>query len=204
MKNLIFALLFLLSFNTVLEAQYREHLVGIRTGINISGMDSRPDLEYESITTTKNYSFVYTYYHGLWGMINNFGFQTGISTIEQGFKRDDQETRFQVIQIPVVSQFHIDFWRMRFLINAGCFGGYRSSKTTSDGSGFDEHDRRVDYGFIFGSGLAFIVKPIEIHLEGNYHYSLSYSFDPKKFSQTDYLFTYPKQLIFSVTVNVKL
>ncbi len=203
MKRLLLIIL-LVTYTIISYSQTREHLVGIRTGINISGMDSRPDMEYQSITTTKNYSFVYTYYHNLWGMINNFGFQTGISTIEQGFKRSDEEIRFQVIQIPIVSQFHIDFWRMRFLINAGCFGGYRYSKTTPDGSGFDEFDKRVDYGFIVGSGLAFIFKPIEIHLEGNYHYSLSYSFDPKKFSQTDYLFTYPKQLLFTMTVNVKL
>jgi hypothetical protein len=52
--------------------------------------------------------------------------------------------------------------------------------------------------------VAIILKPFEVHLEGNYNYSLSYLHDPKKYSETDYLFTYPHQLIFSLTLNIHL
>jgi opacity protein-like surface antigen len=192
----------LLAVFTSYGQNINEHLVGIRAGYNISGLDTRPDLEYNTISTTQNYSFVYTYYHSLWGTINIFGFQTGINKSSQGYETPDGINRYEVISIPFVSQFHFDFWKMRILLNAGGFGGVRTSRENFDGSGFDEFDNKIDYGFIAGGGLAFVIRPVEIHLEGNYHYSLSYLHKPDKFSETDYLFTYPKQFILSVTLNV--
>lgn len=187
-----------------LTGQTKQHLIGIRAGYNISGLDTRPDLEHKTISTTQNYSLVYTYYHNLWETIKIFGFQTGISKQSQGYLSKDGVNTYEVISIPLVSQFHFDFWKMRILLNAGCFGGYRYSKNNFDDSSFDEFDNKLDFGFTAGGGLAFILKPIEIHLEGNYQYSLSYLQDPKKYSDTDYLFTYPKQLIFSLTLNIQL
>lgn len=187
------------------QGQTKQHLIGLRAGYNISGLDTRPDFEHKTISTSQNFSFVYTYYHDLWETIKIFGFQAGLSKQSQGYiTKEDEITTYDVISIPLVSQFHFDFWRMRLLLNAGCFGGYRYSKNNFDGSGFDEFDNKLDFGFIGGGGLAFIFKPIEIHLEGNYQYSLTYLQDPKKLSNTDLLFTYPKQLVFSITLNIQL
>ncbi len=189
-------------FTLTLTGQKREHLIGIRAAYNISGMDTRPDINSSSIKTYNNYSLVYTFYHDLWDMIHNFGFQAGISRLEQGYFLNEQTVRYEVITVPLVSQFHLDFWRMRLLLNAGGFGGYRLNKIDFDGTeGFDQHDIRYDYGFIAGAGVAFIFKPFELHLEGNYQYSLSYYHKPQKYSNIDYLFTYPHQLLFSVTLN---
>ncbi len=203
MKKILLTLT-LLSLIISLNAQKREHLIGVRTSYNISGLDSRPDIKATSINTFPNYSLVYTYYHDLWKTINLFGFQVALSKNEQGFVIDETTTKYEVIKMPFVSQFHFDFWKMRLLINAGGFGGYRLKKTVNEISGFDEHDYRADYGFIGGAGLAFILKPFELHLEGNYHYSLSYLHSPKKFSETDHFFTYPHQLLLSVTLNFHL
>lgn len=204
MNKHIFLILFSLALFSGLKGQTKQHLIGIRAGYNISGLDTRPDLEHETISTTQNYSLVYTYYHDLWGTIKFFGIQTGISKQSQGYLSKDGVNTYEVISIPLVSQFHFDFWKMRILLNAGCFGGYRYSKNNFDNSSFDEYDNKIDIGFTAGGGLAFILKPIEIHLEGNYQYSLTYLQDPKKYSTTDYLFTYPKQLIFSLTLNIQL
>jgi len=200
---IFFATLTLLSTNNI-SAQKREHLIGVRAGYSISGIDSRPTIETKSINSNQNFSILYTYYHDLWGNINLFGFQAGISKNSTGYKSGENIINYEVITIPLVSQFHIDFWKMRLLLNAGGFGGYRINKVDSEGSGFDEYDYRYDYGFIAGGGLALKLKPFEVHLEGNYNYSLSYLFDPKKFSATDYLFTYPHSLIFSLTLYVHL
>ncbi|GAB1475066.1 hypothetical protein MASR2M69_25070 [Bacteroidota bacterium] len=201
----IFIPLFIsLLFTTITWSQNREHLIGIRAGYSISGIDSRPTIETKSINSNQNFSIIYTYYHDLWGDINLFGFQTGISKNSAGYKSGDNIIKYEVITIPLVSQFHIDFWKMRLLLNAGGFGGYRVNKTGPDGTGFDEFDYRYDYGFIAGGGLALKLKPFELHMEGNYNYSLSYLFNPKKFSTTDYLFTYPHSLIFSLTLYVHL
>lgn len=190
-------------FNEV-QGQSKQHLLGIKAGYNISGLISPPNLNNKSISTYQNFSLMYTYYHDLWGMINIFGFQTGISKLSQGYLSPDGINTYEVISIPLVSQFHFDFWRMRLLLNAGCFGGYRYSKKNFDGSGFDEFDNKIDLGFIAGGGLAFIMKPIELHLEANYHHSLTYLHDPAKFSNTNYLYTNPNQLIFSITLNIQL
>lgn len=187
-----------------LEGQTKQHLIGVRAGYNISGLATRPDFEHKTISTTQNFSLVYTYYHDLWGTIKIFGFQAGISKQSQGYLSKDGVNTYESISIPLVSQFHFDFWKMRILLNAGCFGGYRYSKNNFDGSGFDEFDNKIDLGFIAGGGLAFIFKPIEIHLESNYQYSLAYLHDPKKFSTTDYLYANPNQLIFSITLNIQL
>ncbi len=185
-------------------AQKREHLIGVRTGYIISGMDTRPTIEIKNINTYQNYGIIYTYYHDLWGYINLFGFQSGISKNEVGFSYQEKITRYEVITLPFVSQFHFDFWKMRLLLNAGGFGGYRINKETTDEIGFDKHDYRYDYGFIAGGGLALKLKPFEFHLEGNYNYSLSYLHNPKKFSETDYLFTYPHALLISLTLYLHL
>lgn len=203
-KRIIIVFILALLSNADLFAQTKQHMLGVRAGYNISGLDTRPDLEYKSVTTNENFSILYTYYHNLWGTIDIFGIQTGISSSKQGYKTPDGENLYEVVTIPVVSQFHFDFWKMRILLNAGCFGGYRQKRVNYDGSGFDEFDNKVDLGFIAGGGLAFIAKPFELHVEGNYHYSLTYLHDPKKYSPTDYLFTYPKQLIFSVALHIHL
>jgi len=201
-KRLLIIFLLITSFAT---AQKRgDHLIGFRAGYNISGMDTRPDLKYKSISSADNYGVYYTYYHSLWGTINIFGFQTGVLKSTQGYKSDLGEDRFEAFTIPFVSQFHFDFWRMRFLINAGGFAGYRTSRVNYNGEGFDDSYNQIDYGFTAGTGFAFILKPFELHLEGNYLYSLSYYHSPKKFSETDYLFTYPKQLMLSLTLNIRL
>ncbi len=208
-KSCLIIWIFIPLFFTLLStansfAQKREHLIGVRAGYSISGIDSRPTIETKSIASGQNFSLVYTFYHDLWGTINLFGFQTGISKNSAGYITGENEVRYEVITVPLVSQFHIDFWKMRLLLNAGGFGGYRINKSSVNGTGFDEFDYRYDYGFITGGGLALKLKPFEIHMEGNYNYSLSYVFNPKKYSSTDYLFTYPHSLIFSLTLYIHL
>jgi len=200
-KFLLLSFLAVVCSSTEVFGQLREHLIGIKAAYNISGVDFNPiNNGAININTNKNYSLVYTYYHDLWKTMPYFGFQAAFSYQEQGYKIDDQETRLTVYEIPFVSQFHIDFWKMRLLINLGGFMGYRIASTTE----FESTDIRIDYGFLGGAGLAFVFKPVELHIEANYQYSLSYLYDPKKFSETDLQFTYPHQLLFSVALYLHL
>ncbi len=195
---LIITLLFLSSATSF--GQLREHLIGVKAAYNISGVDFNPTKNEINITSNKNLSLVYTYYHDLWKTMPYFGFQAALSYQEQGYSINDVETRLQVIELPLVSQFHIDFWKMRFLINLGGFMGYRMKSTAN----FDSYDNRIDCGFIAGGGLAFVFKPVELHLEANYQYSLAYLYNPKKFSETDLQFAYPHQLLFSLALYFHL
>ncbi|MCL2738265.1 MAG: PorT family protein [Bacteroidales bacterium] len=196
-----------------------QHLVGLRGGYSLSGVHFRFYDNYKNIGTPINFSLLYTYYHSLWGVSPYFGIQTGINYAEQGFVKtfashpDYQEiTRYRVVKVPLVSQFHIDFWQMRLLINIGAFAGYRLSATEEYPRDihqpfgdiikkdyvFDCYDRRADFGFIGGGGLAFKRLPFEIQVECNYQYSLSMLYQPRKLSNLYYLYTFPHQLIFSV------
>ncbi len=174
--------------------QLKQHLIGVKTAYNISGVDFNPTMERSGITTNKNFAIEYIYYHDLWKTMPYFGFLASLSYQEQGYKIGEEETRMTAYEVPIVSQFHIDFWKMRVLFNAGGFMGYRVKSS----SGFESDDRRLDYGFIAGAGLALVFKPVELHIEGNYQYSLSYLYSPKKYSETVLQFSYPHQLLLSV------
>ena len=219
-KNNQLFLIILLGLLAVSPAR-AQHLIGLRSGYNVSGINFQRYDEPKSVTTYTNFSLLYTYYHPLWEVLDFFGLQTGISYTEQGFSmpNDYNEdlydiTRYQVFTIPVTSQFHIDFWRMRLLLNIGAFGGYRFSANEAlyNRTGelikrdyiFDCYDTKPDFGFIGGGGLAFKVKPFEVQFECNYQYSLSMLYNPKKLSNTSYIYVYPKQLIFSVALFLQL
>lgn len=194
-------------------AQYREHLIGLKAGYGILNVRFKPDYKQKAITSYKDFSLLYTYYHDLWGHIPYFGLQTGVNYTESGFRIDSLETRYQVIQIPLTSQFHIDFWKMRLLINLGYFGGYRLSaqqdklvygnKETHDYV-FDAYDRRWDFGFMGGGGIALHLHPVEFQLECNYQYALSMLYNPRKNSNENYIYTYPNKLTFSLAVFIHL
>ncbi len=210
MKKLIIISIFIL-VTTLSFAQKNEHLIGVRGAYNISGVDFTPKGEQSSLSTVKNISLVYTYYHSLWDIMPHFGFQAELSYQEQGYKVNDKEHLMTVVKLPLVSQFHVDFWKMRLLVNVGGFVGYRLKKVVRDvptgvevEESFDRYDNRGDFGFIAGGGLAYKLKPFEIHLECNYHYSLSNLYHPKKFSDNDQIFTYPNQLLMSVALYFHL
>ncbi|MEN6619809.1 MAG: hypothetical protein ABFC28_10040 [Rikenellaceae bacterium] len=201
MKKHVVSLIFIITLSSsAVYGQMREHLVGLKAAYNISGVNFNPTKNEVTISSSKNYSLVYIYYHDLWKTMPYFGFQASFSYQEQGFKIDNDEIRLTVYEVPLVSQFHIDFWKMRLLINVGGFMGYRMKSTKE----FEIPYNKIDYGFIGGGGLAFVFKPIELHLEVNYQYSLSYLYNPKKFSETELQFTYPHQLLFSLALYLHL
>ncbi|MCL2727678.1 MAG: PorT family protein [Bacteroidales bacterium] len=201
-----------------------QHLVGVRGGLNFSGINFPYNDDPVRITTLTNFSLLYTYYHPMWDLFPYFGLQTGVTYSEQGFAslhffREHHPdlldtTRYKVLTIPVVSQFHIDFWKMRLLVNLGAFGGYRLSAKESfyTRAGekvnrdyvYDCYDTRPDYGFIGGGGLAFRMKQFELHFECNYQYSLSMLYSPRKYSNATYIYVYPNQLTFSLALHYQL
>jgi len=200
-RRFIIALLAFLFMSHVVSAQMREHMVGFKAAYNISGADFTPKvLQVKDIKTISNYSLVYTYYHDLWKTMPYFGFQLGLSSQEQGYSIDGAETRLKVWEVPLVSQFHVDFWHLRLLLNLGCFAGYRSEKT----GGFEDTDYKIDYGFITGGGVAIVFKPLELHIEGNYQYSLSSLYNAKRTSTTELEYAYPRQLLFSAALYIHL
>ena len=151
-----------------------------------------------------NFSLLYTYYHALWDQLFNFGVQFGVKYGEEGYasKYEQWGERYKIVEVPLVSQFKIDFSRFRLLVNAGGYYGYRLS--TERESGWDRYDLRHDYGILAGAGLAVVFKPFEIQIEGNYKYSLCSIYHTNKFSDEYWMLCYPRNIMLSVGLFVHL
>ena len=202
-KGITLAFTIILLLTTLLKGQNREHLVGVRWGYNISNVSFDPTILHTAIKSTKNFSVLYTYYHDIWGASPYFGIQTGLSFWQTGYISGNIEEKTDLISLPLVSQFHLDFWKLRVLVNLGGYGGYRLSKTVYDLSGTTNSTGVKGFdklGIIAGGGLAVVLKPVELQFEANYNYSLSYLYNPRKLNATIPQYTYPNQLIFSISI----
>ena len=186
-------------------AKYKSiHMLGVSYGVNLSGVTSSPKIGQERIWTFNNIGISYTYYHALWDHLFNFGLSVGAKHGYEGYASsyDTYGETCEMIEIPLISQFKIDFSRFRLLINLGTYGGYRLS--TDKEGGFDKYDQRYDYGVIGGVGFAVVFKPIEIHIEGNYKYAFASMYQTNKISDIYWLFTYPQNIMISASVHVHL
>ena len=187
------------------EARFKSvHMVGVQYAARWSGVSSSPKVGADKILTYNNFGVFYTYYHALWDQLFNFGLKFGVNYCEEGYiaSRYGMGETCTLVEVPLMSQFKIDFMPFRLLINLGTYGGYRLS--TDKEEGFDKYDQRVDYGVIGGGGLALVVNPFELHLEANYKYAFASMYHTNKISDIYWLYTYPQNLIFSVSLHFHL
>ena len=180
------------------------HMIGVSYGVTWSGVTSSPKIGQERILTYNNIGVYYTYYHALWDQLFNFGLQFGARHGYEGYTSATEgygET-CEILEIPLISQFKIDFSIFRFLVNLGTYGGYRLSTDKTDG--FDQYDQRVDYGLIGGLGLAVVFKPFELHVEGNYKYAFASMYHTNKYSDIYWMYTYPQNIMLSASLHFHL
>ena len=180
------------------------HMIGVSYGVNWSGVNSSPKIGSEKVLTYNNIGIHYTYYHALWDQLFNFGLQVGARHGYEGYssRTEGYGEICEVIEVPLLSQFKIDFSIFRLLVNLGTYGGYRLS-TDKEGS-FDKYDQRVDYGIIGGLGLAVVFKPFELHVEGNYKYSFASMYHTNKFSDIYWMYTYPQNIMLNASLHFHL
>lgn len=179
--------------------QYKSiHMLGVQYTFNISGVRANPSVNQKNIFTAKNFSILYTYYHALWDEMFNFGFEAGAKFGEEGYASPlyGYGEKCKIVEVPVLSQFKIDFSRLRILANIGPYVGYRL--TTDKPEGFDKYDQRFDYGLIGGVGLGIVFKPFEIHIEGNYKWAFASMYHTNKYSDQYWMFAYPSNIMISV------
>ncbi len=202
------------------SSKIREHYIGVKWGMGLNSVYFSQDIERESFVSGKNFGIFYTYYHTLWGSMPNFGIETGIQFSEIGFtaikyldpegtpdrRSEKGKESFQSIMLPLVSQFKIDFWRMRLLMNLGCFASYKMSYK-SGGVWREEIAKtykKGGYGIIGGGGMAFLFHPFELHLEVNYRYNLSNVYDKEAFYDNVWVSSHSSQLLFSVGLFMRI
>ena len=189
-----------------------QHLIGFKAGYGVSSVLWSQDVDHGGFRTPINFGVYYTYYHSLWNSMPYFGIQTGLEYSEIGYTdivkdKDDviiskAEQRYQAVQFPLLSQFRVDFWKMRVIANLGPYAYYITS--TDIEGGIPATTNKAGVGIMGGGGLAFVLKPVELHLECNYRYALSHFCDPKIYSEEYWTYTHANQLTFSLGVFFRL
>lgn len=181
-----------------------QHLIGVKWGYGISNVGFSIDMAHKAIKSPANFGIYYTYYHSLWKSMPYFGLHTGIEFSEMGYveitgKDPDiieTEYRYKAIDIPLMTQFRVDFWKMRIMLGIGAFGSYIVSTDVS--GGVPSTTNRMGGGIIGGGGLAVKFHPLEIQIDCSYKYALSHFLNPQIYSTEHWVYTHANQMQISV------
>jgi hypothetical protein len=205
-------------------------LIGVQYGVGLSQVMWNPSQKQQMIIMPYNFGVTFTKYGKMFGYMPFFGFQAGIFYGQEGYQfklnedtgytysiQGADKAVFDVIEVPVLSHIHIDFWKMKIIANIGFYGGYRLKvkRFPIDGkftdpefektqNSFLETDRRFDYGIKGGLGFGFIFDPVEIHITAMYKHSLSSLYQPDYYSKYYYRYAYPSNIIISAGVHFQL
>lgn len=175
-------------------------MLGIRGSFQFNSLNSTPDIGVTGLPSYKNISLVYTYYNSLWNMMPNFGIQLAAKYGEWGFNSEYLESEYtSYAEFSMLSHFHFDFSRFRFIAGIGPYAGYRL-KTLKENDMWDKYDNRFEYGLMGGAGFAMIFGRFELQLEGDYQFSLSSVYHMNKFSDEYWIIATPRNIIINLTL----
>ena len=202
-------------------------LIGVQYGATLSQVMWNPSQKQNMLLLPVNFGVTYTLYGKMFGYMPYFGFQAGLFYGKEGYQFEYNEEKdytykiegaekaiFEVIEMPVLSHLHIDFWHMKIIAQIGFYLGYRMSierfpghtgKVSPDiAKSFLPTDNRFDYGIKGGVGFGLVFDPIEIHFQAMYKHAFSSLYEPDHYSQYYYRFAYPSNIIISAGVHFQL
>jgi len=201
-------------------------MIGVHYGPSFTRAAFNPSKKQGWLFTPVNFGITYTTHAKMFGFMPYFGFEAGLFYGQDGyrFKPDpesgeirenvDQARKaiYNVIQAPFQSYFHYEIWKVKLMLDAGFYLGYRLKveRTYDEGvstdyvNSFYDYDRRFDYGLQAGAGFGILLDPIEIHVKGEFRYSLSSLYKPDYNSAYYYRFAYPMDVYISVGIHYQL
>ena len=156
-----------------------------------------------------------------------FAFKAGLFYAKEGYQFEYNEERdytytiegaekaiMDVIEVPILSHIHFDFWHFKIIAQLGLFGGYRLGIHRYPGNAghvrdevansFIETDNRFDFGIKGGLGFGLVFDPVELHIQAMYKHSLSSLYEPDHYSKYYYRFAYPSNIIISAGLHFQL
>ncbi len=201
-------------------------LIGVQYGVGLSQVAWNPPQEQSMVFVPVNFGITYTKYGQMFAM-PFFAFKAGLFYAKEGYQFEYNEEYdwtyqiegaekaiLEVIEVPLLFQFHYDTWNFKILAELGCYGGYRIGITRYPGKGgnvkpelehsFTDTDIRIDYGVKGGAGFALVFDPFEFHVTAHYKHSLSSLYEPDYNSQYYYRFAYPSNIIISAGLHFQL
>ena len=205
-------------------------MIGVQYGAGLSQVMWNPSQRQEMILMPYNFGVTFTRYGKMFGYMPYFGFQVGLFYGQEGYQfKKNEDTGYtytiqgadkaimDVIEVPVLSHMHIDFWKMKVMADIGFYVGYRlnihrfpfNGEYKNDAyaemqNSFLETDNRLDYGIKGGVGFGFIFDPIEIHIKAAYKHALSSLYEPDHYSKYYYRYAYPSNIIVSIGLHFHL
>lgn len=205
-------------------------MIGVQYGAGLSQVMWNPSQRQEMILMPYNFGVTFTRYGKMFGYMPYFGFQVGVFYGQEGYQfKKNEDTGYtytiqgadkaimDVIEVPVLSHMHIDFWKMKVMADIGFYVGYRlnihrfpfNGEYKNDAyaemqNSFLETDNRLDYGIKGGVGFGFIFDPVEIHIKAAYKHALSSLYEPDHYSKYYYRYAYPSNIIVSVGLHFHL
>ncbi len=208
-------------------------MIGIQYGAGLSRVSWNPQKNQQFLVTPYSVGITFTRYGKMFGYMPYFGIQAGLFYGREGYKFElDREKGIgdyevvegaesaimDIIELPILAHVHIDFWKMKLLVNLGLFGGYRlniyrtpcqelyqrNPSYAQYQDTFTPTDNRFDYGIKGGLGFGFIFDPIEIHLQAMYKHSFSSLYQPDHASEYYYRYAYPYNFIISAGIHFQL
>ncbi len=201
-------------------------LIGVEYGVGLSQVSWNPPQEQSMLFMPVNVGVTYTKYGKMFAM-PFFAFKAGVYYAKEGYQFEYNEEYdwtykiegaekaiMEVIEVPLLFQFHYDTWNFKIMAEVGCFGGYRLGITRYPGKtgnvtpeyehSFTDTDIRIDYGIKGGVGIALVFDPLEFHITASYKHSLSSLYEPDHYSRYYYRFAYPQNIIISAGVHFQL
>ncbi len=201
-------------------------LIGIQYGVGLSQVMWNPTQEQSMLFMPINVGITYTKYGQMFAM-PFFAFKAGLFYAKEGYQFEYNEEYdwtyqiegaekaiLEVVEVPLLFQFHYDTWNFKILAELGCYGGYRLGITRYPGKAgnvkpelehsFTDTDVRIDYGLKGGLGFALVFDPFELHLTASYKHSLSSLYEPDHASNYYYRFAYPSNIVISAGIHFQL
>ena len=202
-------------------------MMGVQYGVGLSRVMWNPSQKQDLLFVPINVGVTVTTYAKMFGFMPYFGFQAGLFYAQEGYQFKYNEDKhytytiagaekaiIDVVEAPMLFQFHYDMWNFKIIAQVGCYAGYRLSierfpgKTGSVSedvrTSFLDTDRRWDYGIKGGAGFALVFEPLEIHFQASYKHSLSSLYEPDHASQYYYRYAYPSNIVVSAGVHYHL
>lgn len=202
-------------------------MIGVQYGAGLSQVSWNPSQKQDMVVVPYNIGITYTHYGKMFGYMPYFGLQVGLFYGQEGYQfkyNEDKDYTYtiegaekalmQVVEAPLLFQFHYDMWNFKILAQIGCFAGCRLSIERFPGKtgnvkdevrhSFLETDRRMDYGIKGGVGFALVFEPVELHFQAMYKHSLASLYEPDYASKYFYRFAYPSNIVLSVGTHFHL
>lgn len=197
-------------------------MIGFQYGVGLSQVMWNPKQKQDMLFVPVNAGVTVTKYAKMFGFLPYFGFQAGLFYALKYDKDNDytytvegaEKAIMDVIEVPLLLQCHVDLWNFKFMVNLGCYGGYRLAIERFPGKSgsvapevqhsFLPTDRRWDYGIKGGVGFGLVFDPVEIHIQAMYKHSMSTLYNPDYYSEYYYRFAYPTNIVISAGVHFQI